>query len=83
LLVHGSALRRLRERYKLAIFTNSDDNLIAPTVAGIGVQFMKARHELGLCGIWVNRRGETGNSGWLPYGEVSDLDGAAAFLLQP
>ena len=33
------ALRRLRERYKLAIFTNSDDDLISPTVAGIGVPF--------------------------------------------
>src|ERR1700761_7106841 len=32
-------LRRLRERYKLAIFTNSDDDLIAPTVANIGVPF--------------------------------------------
>ena len=32
-------LRRLRERYKLAIFTNSDDDLIAPTVARIGVPF--------------------------------------------
>lgn len=118
------ALRRLRERYKLAIFTNSDDDLIAPTVAKIGVPFdyvitaeqaraykpsrqlfeygyrsmgvtpnetvhvamgmywdMKARHELGLRGIWVNRRRETGNPDWLPYAEVSDLDGAAALLL--
>ncbi|MDM9627660.1 haloacid dehalogenase type II [Rhizobium sp. S152] len=33
------ALGRLRERYKLAIFTNSDDDLIAPTVEGIGVPF--------------------------------------------
>lgn len=32
-----AALRRLRERYKLAIVTNSDDDLIAPTVARIGV----------------------------------------------
>jgi len=32
-------LRRLRDRYKLAIFTNSDDDLIAPTVARIGVPF--------------------------------------------
>lgn len=120
------ALRRLRERYKLAIFTNSDDDLIAPTVARIGVPFdyiitaeqahaykpsrqlfeyayrrmgvnpdetvhvamgmywdMKARHELGLRGIWVNRRGETGNPDWLPYAEVSDLDGAASLLLPP
>jgi 2-haloacid dehalogenase len=119
-------LRRLRERYKLAIFTNSDDDLIAPTVARIGVSFdsvitaeqaraykpsrqlfehayrimgvtpnetvhvamgmywdMKACHELGLRGIWVNRRGETGNPAWLPYAEVSDLDGAAALLLPP
>ena len=117
-------LRRLRERYKLAIFTNSDDELIAPTVARIGVPFdyvitaeqaraykpsrqlfeygyramgvtsdetvhvamgmywdMKARHELGLRGIWVNRRGETGNPDWLPCAEVTDLNGAAALLL--
>lgn len=117
-------LRRLRERYKLAIFTNSDDDLIAPTVARIGVPFdyvitaeqaqaykpsrqlfeyayrtmdvtpdetvhvdmgmywdMKARHELGLRGIWVNRRGESGNPDWLPYAEVSDLNGAAELLL--
>lgn len=117
-------LRRLRERYRLAIFTNSDDDLIAPTVARIGVAFdhvitaeqagaykpsrqlfdyayrtmgvtkdetvhvamgmywdMKARHDLGLRGIWVNRRGETGNPDWLPYAEVRDLDGAAALLL--
>ncbi|WP_307276088.1 HAD family hydrolase [Phyllobacterium ifriqiyense] len=32
-------LRRLRERYKLAIFTNSDDDLIALAVARIGVPF--------------------------------------------
>jgi 2-haloacid dehalogenase len=119
-------LRRLRKRYKLAIFTNSDDDLIAPTVARIGVPFdyvitaeqaqaykpsrqlfeyayrtmgvaphetvhvamgmywdMKACHELNLRGIWVNRRGETGNPDWLPYAEVSDLDGAAALLLPP
>ena len=117
-------LRRLRERYKLAIFTNSDDDLIAPTVARIGVPFdyiitaeqagayklsrqlfeyayltmgvtpnetahvamgmywdMKACHELGLRGIWVNRRGELGNPEWLPYAEVSDLNGAADLLL--
>jgi 2-haloacid dehalogenase len=117
-------LRRLRERYKLAIFTNSDDDLIAPTVERIGVPFdyvitaeqaqaykpsrqlfeyayrtmgvtkdetvhvamgmywdMKACHELGLRGIWVNRRGETGNQDWLPYAEVSDLAEAAALLL--
>ncbi len=119
-----NVLRCLRERYKLAIFTNSDDDLIAPTVARIGVPFdyvitaeqaqaykpsrqlfeyayrrmgvtqdqtvhvamgmywdMKARHELGLRGIWVNRRGEAGNPDWLPYAEVPDLDGAAALLL--
>ena len=39
--------------------------------------------ELGLRGIWVNRRGETGNPSWLPYAEVPDLDGAAALLLPP
>jgi len=119
-------LRRLRERYQLAIFTNSDDDLIAPTVAGIGVPFdyvitaeqakaykpspalfeyayramgvtasetvhvamgmysdMKACHELGARGIWVNRRGETGNPAWLPYAEVPDLKGVAALLLPP
>lgn len=118
------ALRRLHERYRLAIFTNSDDDLIAPTVARIGVPFdhvitaeqaqaykpsrqffeyayhqmgvtpeetvhvamgmywdMKACHELGVRGIWVNRRNETGNPDWLPYTEVSDLTEAAALLL--
>ena len=118
------ALRRLRSLYKLAIFTNSDDDLIAPTVARIGVPFdyvitaeqagaykpsrqlfeyayqfmgvkpaetvhvamgmywdMKARHELDLRGIWVNRRGEKGNADWKPYAEVSDLSGAAELLL--
>lgn len=118
------ALQRLRERYKLAIFTNSDDDLIAPAVARIGVPFdyvvtaeqaraykpsrhlfehayrvmgvapdetvhvamgmywdMKACHELGLRGIWVNRRGEAGNPDWLPYAEVPDLGDAAALLL--
>ena len=120
----SAALRPLRQRYKLAIFTNSDDDLIAPTVESIGVPFdyvitaqqagaykpsrelfeyayrkmgvspgetvhvamgmywdMKARHELGLRGIWVNRRGEVGNADWLPYAEVPDLDRAAALLL--
>ncbi len=117
-------LARLRERYKLAIFTNSDDDLISPTVERINVPFdyvitaqqaqaykpsrqlfdygyrmigatpdetvhvamgmytdMKARHELDLRGIWVNRRGEVGNSEWLPYSEVRDLEGVAALLL--
>lgn len=118
------ALRRLRERYKLAIFTNSDDDLIAPTVEGIGVPFdyvitaeqaqaykpsreffehayrsvgvnadetvhvamgmywdMKARHEVGFRGIWVNRRNEKGNPDWLPYAEVANVQGAAELLL--
>lgn len=120
-----AALRGLREQYKLAIFTNSDDDLIAPTVSGIGVPFdyvitaeqagaykpsrqlfeygyrtmgvspdetvhvamgvywdMQARHELGLRGIWVNRRREIGNPDWMPYTEVPDLAGAAALLLR-
>jgi len=34
-----AALRRLRERYKLAIFTNSDDDLIRHNVEKIGVPF--------------------------------------------
>lgn len=42
---------------------------------------MKARHELGLRGIWVNRQREVGNSDWRPYAEVSDLNGVAALLL--
>jgi 2-haloacid dehalogenase len=118
------ALQRLRQRYKLAIFTNSDDDLIAPTVERIGVPFdyvitaeqaqaykpsrelfeyayrkigvtadetvhvamgmywdMKARHELGFRGIWVNRRGETGNADWLPYAEVRNVAQAADLLL--
>jgi len=33
------ALGRLRERYKLAIFTDSDNELIATTVATIGAPF--------------------------------------------
>ncbi len=120
------ALRLLRERYKLAIFTNSDDDLIAPTVERIGVAFdyvitaeqaqaykpsreffehayrtmgvsadetvhvamgmywdMKARHELGLRGVWVNRRGEQGNPDWRPYAEVPDVGKAAELLLGP
>ncbi|WP_337268792.1 haloacid dehalogenase type II [Oryzifoliimicrobium ureilyticus] len=118
------ALKRLQGRYKLAIFTNSDDDLIAPTVERIGVPFdyvitaeqaqaykpsrqlfeygyrkmdvapeetvhvamgmywdMKARHELGLRGIWVNRRGEEGIPDWLPYAEVGNLTEAADLLL--
>ena len=118
------ALRRLRERYKLAIFTNSDEDLIAHNVARIGVPFdhvitaeraraykpsrqifehgyramgvtkdetvhvamgmfldMKACHDLGVRGIWVNRLAQHGNPDWLPYAEVPDLDGAAALLL--
>ncbi len=117
-------LRRLRERYKLAIFTNSDEDLIVHNVARLGVPIdyvitaeraqaykpsqqlfehayrtmgvkkdetvhvamgmfldMKACHELGVRGIWVNRLGQRGNPDWLPYAEVSDLDGAAALLL--
>lgn len=119
-------LRRLRERYKVAIFTNSDDDLIAPTVAAIGVPFdyvitaeqaqaykpsrqlfdyaystmgvspnetmhvamgmywdMKACHELGVRGIWVNRRDETGNPDWLPYTQTNDLENVAALLMPP
>lgn len=118
------ALRRLRERYRLAIFTNSDDDLIVHNVARIGVPFdfvitaeraraykpsrrlfeygyrtmgvskdetvhvamgmfldMKACHDLGVRGIWVNRLGQRGNPEWLPYAEVADLDEAAALLL--
>lgn len=118
------ALRRLRERYRLAIFTNSDEDLIAHNVARLGVPFdhvitaeragaykpsqqifeyawramgvtkdetvhvamgmfldMKACHELGVRGIWVNRLGQRGNPDWLPYAEVADLDAAAALLL--
>lgn len=117
-------LRRLRERYQLAIFTNSDEALIVHNVEKIGVPFdyvvtaeraqaykpsgqmfeyayrtmgvtkdetvhvamgmfwdMKACHELGIRGVWVNRRGQTGNPDWLPYEEVSDLNGAASLLL--
>lgn len=33
------ALRRLKTQYKLAIFTNSDDDLVTPTVERIGVPF--------------------------------------------
>lgn len=118
------ALRRLSERYKLAIFTNSDDDLIVHNVARIGVPIdfvitaeraqaykparqifeygyrtmgvtkdetvhvamgmfldMKACHDLGVRGIWVNRLGQRRNPDWLPYAEVPDLNGAAALLL--
>jgi 2-haloacid dehalogenase len=118
------ALRRLRERYKLAIFTNSDEDLIVHSVARLGVAIdfvisaeraqaykpsrqifdygyrtmgvskdetvhvamgmfldMKACHDLGVRGIWVNRLGQRGNPDWLPYAEVPDLDEAAALLL--
>jgi 2-haloacid dehalogenase len=117
-------LRRLRERYKLAILTNSDEDLIVHNVARLGVPIdfvvtaeraqaykpsrqvfeyayhvmgvtkdetvhvamgmfldMKACHEIGVRGIWVNRLGQHGNPEWLPYAEVSDLHGAAALLL--
>ena len=118
------ALRRLRERYKLAIFTNSDEDLIVHNLARLGVPIdfvitaeraqaykpsrqifehayrtmgvtkdetvhvamgmfldMKACHDLGVRGIWVNRLGQRGNPDWLPYAEVADLDGAATLLL--
>jgi 2-haloacid dehalogenase len=118
------ALRRLRERYKLAIFTNSDEDLIVHNVARLGVPIdfvitaeraqaykpsrhlfehgyrtmgvtkeetvhvamgmfldMKACHDLGVRGIWVNRLGQHGNPDWLPYTEAVDLDEAAALLL--
>ena len=42
---------------------------------------LKARHELGLRGIWVNPRSEEGNPDWLPYAEGADLTGAATLLL--
>lgn len=118
------ALRRLRERYKLALFTNSDEDLIVHNVARLSVPIgfvitaeraqahkpspqifehgyrtmgvtkdetvhvamgmlldMKACHELGVRGIWVNRLGQRGNPDWLPYSEVSNLDEAAELLL--
>lgn len=118
------ALRRLRERYKLAVFTNSDDDIISHNVARLGVPIdfvitaeraraykpsrqifeygyrtmgvtrdetlhvamgmfldMKACHDLGVRGIWVNRLGQAGNPDWLPYAEVADLNEAAALLL--
>nr|WP_306228895.1 haloacid dehalogenase type II [Aurantimonas sp. CSK15Z-1] len=119
-----AALRRLRERYRLAIVTNSDEDLIVHNVAPLGVAIdfvitaeragaykpsrqifehayaamgvtkeetvhvamgmfldMKACHDLGIRGIWVNRLGQRGNPDWLPYAEVSNLDEAAALLL--
>lgn len=117
-------LRRLRTRYKLAIFTNSDDDLIVHNVEKIGVPIdyvitaeqaraykpsraifehahramgvkkeetihvamsmildMQACHELGIRGIWINRRGERGNPDWLPYVELPDLTGVPGLLL--
>jgi 2-haloalkanoic acid dehalogenase type II len=117
-------LRKLRTRYKLAIFTNSDDDLIAHNVEKIGVPIdyvitaeqaqaykpsraifehahrvmgvkkeetvhvamsmvldMQACHELGIRGIWINRRGEKGNPDWLPYVELPNLAGVPDLLL--
>lgn len=119
-------LRELRKRYKLAIFTNSDDDLIRHNVEKIGVPIdyvitaeqaqaykpsreifehahrvmgvkkeetvhvamsmfldMQACHELGIRGIWINRRGEKGNPDWLPYVELPDLTGVPDLLLPP
>jgi len=109
-------LRRLRTRYKLAIFTNSDEDLIAHSVRLLEVPIdyvitaesaqaykpsraifeyghrrmavdkdevvhvamsmeldMQACHELGMRGIWINRKGERGNPDWLPYEVLPDL----------
>lgn len=117
-------LRRLKERYKLAIFTNSDEDLIPHAVRRLGVPIdyvitaeraraykpsrrifeyahrtmgvsrdetvhvavsmvldMQACHELGIRGIWINRRGEKGNPAWLPYEELPDLTRVPAYLL--
>ena len=119
-------LRRLRERYKLAIFTNSDEDLIVHAVERIGVPIdyvitaekaqaykparqifeyghrtmgvgkdatvhvamsmtldMQACHELGIRGIWINRRGEKGNPDWLPYEELPNLNRLPDLLLPP
>jgi 2-haloacid dehalogenase len=117
-------LRKLRSRYKVAIFTNSDDDLIVHNVEKIGVPIdyvitaeqakaykpsreifehahrvmgvhkdetvhvamsmvldMQACHNLGIRGIWINRRGEKGNPDWLPYEELPDLRGVPDLLL--
>jgi len=117
-------LRRLKERYKLAIFTNSDEDLIVHNVERIGVPFdyvitaeraqaykpsrqifehghrtmgvtkdetvhvamgmfldIKACHDFGIRGIWINRRGEAGNPDWLPYTELPDLTGVPGLLM--
>ena len=108
----------LQERYKLAIFTNSDDDLIVYNLEKLGIRFnyvitaeraqaykpsrdifeygyrtmsvakdetvhvaagmfldMKACHDIGIRGIWINRFGEIGNPDWLPYSELPNLDG--------
>jgi 2-haloalkanoic acid dehalogenase type II len=117
-------LRKLRSHYKVAIFTNSDDDLIVHNVEKIGVPIdyvitaeqakaykpsreifehahrvigvhkdetvhvamsmvldMQACHNLGIRGIWINRRGEKGNPDWLPYEELPDLRGVPDLLL--
>jgi 2-haloacid dehalogenase len=42
---------------------------------------MQACHNLGIRGIWINRRGEMGNPDWLPYEELPDLRGLPDLLL--
>ena len=118
------ALRRLKARYKLAIFTNSDEDVIVHNVMRIGVPFdyvitaeraqaykpswqlfefgyrtmgvtkdetvhvamgmfldIKACHDFGIRGVWINRRGERGNPDWLPYTELSDLTSVPDLLM--
>jgi 2-haloacid dehalogenase len=42
---------------------------------------MKACHDLGVRGIWVNRLRQRGNPDWSPYAEVRDLEEGAGLLL--
>jgi len=42
---------------------------------------IKACHDFGIRGIWINRRGEAGNPDWLPYTELPDLTGVPGLLM--
>jgi len=42
---------------------------------------IKACHDFGIRGVWINRRGERGNPDWLPYTELSDLTSVPDLLM--
>jgi len=114
-------LARLARHARLAILTNSDDDLIAGAVERIGVSFDRVvtseqaraykptfgafnhlfreigcapdrvlhvaqgfaydvapAHTLGLCCVWINRRGQSGDPAYPPIAELPDLTGLPA-----